>query len=88
MGNSTSSVGNRILVVSRLMGPMTMKLKNSKHNAQESDTSLSGMLPTHEAQKFQAIKGVLRVNHPPELSDCPTIDHVNHTVVVSPADFA
>ena len=42
---------------------------------------------THEAQKFQAIKWMFRMNHPPKMTDSPTIDHVNHTVIVPPADF-
>ena len=83
VGNGTSKVNITVIMAIHAMGPVAVEFKHPKEDAKKVDSGLQRVFSTHEAQKFQAVEAVFRVNHPPDLSDRATIDRVNHTVRIS-----
>ena len=87
MGNCTSEVNIRVGVIVVAVRPMAVELKDTKHDAEQINFDLGGVSPRDKAQKLQAIEADFRVNHPPEVSNCTTVDSVNHTVIVPLAEY-
>ena len=46
------------------------------------------MISIHEAQNFQAIKGIVREEIPPDAANCTAVYHVVDTVIVFMAENA